>query len=376
VGWVTSLICRLTNSHKWVRRETASEEEYECKRCGRRSFGKREVAIRHKCDGSAALVCRVVDDGWTVHLRRCNFTPLSLRSLLPALVSGCGGGNADPQSARCPNPSARFGDGLNQGTHREVAVHFTCEEATLAGTLYLPIESGRYPAVVWVHGSGEQPRLPYGNIVSPLVEDGVAVFSYDKRGVGESEGDCCTNPGKYNVVAADADGAVLAVRSHPEVDANRVGFYGASEAGWVVPLADARLSKPVAFTALVDGPAVTTGEEEVWSKAAGEEDEGPLTAEKKAEATQRLQEAGPSGFDPALYIKRMSTPGLWLYGGADKSIPTDRSVEILTRLKRAGKNFTIVVFPGAGHGLVDTVSTAPAAPETLVNWVKKTAKSN
>ena len=306
---------------------------------------------------------------------------MSLRSLLlavvlAALVSGCGGGNADPESARCVNPGARFGDGINQGTHREVAVHFTCEETTLAGTLYLPIESGHYPAVVWVHGSGEQPRLPYGDIVSPLVEDGVAVFSYDKRGVGESEGDCCTSPGKYNVVAADADGAVLAVRSHAEVDADRVGFYGASEAGWVVPLADARLSKPVAFTALVDGPAVTTGEEEVWSEAAGEEDEEPLTAEKKAEATQRLQEAGPSGFDPALYIKRMSTPGLWLYGGADKSIPTDRSVEILTRLKRAGKDFTIVVFPGAGHGLVDTVSTAPAAPETLVNWVKKTAKSN
>ena len=91
-----------------------------------------------------------------------------------------------------------------------------------------------------------------------------------------------------------------------------------------MPLADSRLSKPVAFTALVDGPAVTTGEEEVWSDAAGEDEEGPLTAEKKAEATQKLQEAGPSGFDPAPLIEQMSTPGLWLYGGADKSIP-DRS---------------------------------------------------
>ena len=70
----------------------------------------------------------------------------------------------------------------------------------------------------------------------------------------------------------------------------------------------------------------------------------------------------------------MSTPGLWLYGGADKSIPTDRSVEILTRLKRAvGKDFTIVVFPNAGHGLVDNVPTAPEAPATLVEWIQKTA---
>lgn len=228
--------------------------------------------------------------------------------------------------------------------------------------------------MVWVHGSGEQTRLIYGAaVVAPLVKDGIAVFSYDKRGAGESEGDCCTSPGKYNLVAADADGAVLAVRSHPDIDPDRVGFYGASEAGWVVPLADARLGMPVAFTALVDGPTVTTGEEDVWSDAAGEEEKGPLTAEKKAEATQKLQEAGPSGFDPAPLIEQMPTPGLWLYGGADKSIPTDRSVEILRRLKQAGKDFTIIVFPNAGHGLVDTVPSAPEAPATLVNWIERTA---
>jgi pimeloyl-ACP methyl ester carboxylesterase len=298
-------------------------------------------------------------------------------ALVPVtVVSGCGGGGggeADPESARCTTPNATFGDATDLGTHREVAVHFTCEETALAGTLYLPKGSGRHPAVVWIHGSGEQPRLNYGPVVAPLVEDGVAVFSYDKRGVGESEGDCCTSPGDYDLVAADADGAVTAVRLHPEIDPNKVGLYGASEAGWVVPLADSRLAKPVAFTALVDGPAVTTGEEEVWSDAAGEEDAGPLTAEKKAEATQKLQEAGPSGFDPAPLIEQMASPGLWLYGGADKSIPTDRSVEILTRMKQAGKDFTIVVFPNAGHGLVDNVPTAPEAPATLVKWIEKTA---
>jgi hypothetical protein len=37
-----SLICRVTSNHKWVRLETASEEAYECKRCGKRYFGKLE----------------------------------------------------------------------------------------------------------------------------------------------------------------------------------------------------------------------------------------------------------------------------------------------------------------------------------------------
>jgi DNA-directed RNA polymerase subunit RPC12/RpoP len=34
------LICRLFNSHKWVRLETAREEAYQCRRCGKRFFGK------------------------------------------------------------------------------------------------------------------------------------------------------------------------------------------------------------------------------------------------------------------------------------------------------------------------------------------------
>ena len=34
------LICRLLNSHKWVRMRT-SEEAYKCLRCGQRHFGPR-----------------------------------------------------------------------------------------------------------------------------------------------------------------------------------------------------------------------------------------------------------------------------------------------------------------------------------------------
>lgn len=63
---------------------------------------------------------------------------------------------------------------------------------------------------------------------------------------------------------------------------------------------------------------------------------------------------------------------LWGRGQVDP----DRSVENLSRMKRAGKDFTIVVVPAAGHGLVDNVPTAPEAPATLVNWNKKTAKAS
>ena len=117
---------------------------------------------------------------------------------------------------------------------------------------------------------------------------------------------------------------------------------------------------------------MTTGEEKVWSDAAGEDEDAPLTEESKADAKQKWSRPVLPGSIQLRY-RTVSTPGLWLYGGANKSIPTDRSVEILTRLKRAGKGFTIVVFPGAGHGLVDNVPTAPEAPATLVKWIQKAA---
>ena len=289
-------------------------------------------------------------------------------------AAACGSSPSDPASARCTDPAPTFGDPADLGDHREVAVHFTCEGAVLAGTLYLPPADGAHPAVVWVHGAGEQTRLGYGNIVAPLVQKGVAVFSYDKRGVGESDGDCCPgDESHFNLLAADADGAVAALRSRDDVDPAKVGFYGVSQAGWVVPLADARLADPVAFTALASGPAVTTGEEAVWSDAAGEDESGRLSAAQKAEAEQKIADAGPSGFDPLPYIEKMRSPGLWLFGGGDRSIPADRSAELLEKLGRA--DFTVKTYPGAGHGLLDTTPTAPEAPSDLVDWIVATTKA-
>ena len=212
---------------------------------------------------------------------------------------------------------------------------------------------------MWVHGSGEQPRLNYGPVVAPLVGDGVAVFSYDKRGVAAWEGDCCARPGEYDLVRRRCRHATV-IRSHSEIDPNKVSLLQRERASWGGAIGGFTTFQACCFHGARRWPGGGRAvRREVWSNAAGEEDEGPLTAEKKAEATQKLQEAGPSGFDPAPLIEHMSTPGLWLYGGADKSIPTDRSVEILTQMKRAGMDFTIVVFPNAGHGLVDYVPTAP-----------------
>ena len=169
----------------------------------------------------------------------------------------------DPESARCNAPEVQYGAVRVLPNHRELDVHFRCAGAVLAGTLNLPTRQGAHPAVVWVHGAGENARLGFKGtpLIQTLVRSGVAVFSYDKRGVGESHGECCPGDyGQFNLLAADAVGAVSAIRARAEIDDDRIGLLGANQAGWIVPLAAERSRGRVAFTALVDAPVVSFGD--------------------------------------------------------------------------------------------------------------------
>jgi dipeptidyl aminopeptidase/acylaminoacyl peptidase len=279
---------------------------------------------------------------------------------------------ADPADARCNAPSVSFDSVVVSPSHRESGVHFKCVGAQIAGTLAVPPGRGPFPAVVWVHGDGESPRLSYDGapLVQALVDSGIAVLSYDKRGVDESEGECCPGDyGQFNLLAADADGAVAALRSRPEIDRARIGLLGASQAGWVVPLAAVRSGGRVAFTALADAPAVSTGEEDLYSQETGEQGSLPRLA-SFVRTAGGLRTPGPAGFDPRPYLEQLETPGLWLYGGADRSQPTDEDVEVLNRLKAKGKDFSVLVYPRADHGLLDVPPTDPRALPEVVQWIK------
>ena len=252
-------------------------------------------------------------------------------------------------------------------------MRFTCAHATLAGTLYLPRGAGRHPAAVWVHGSGPARRLGFAKGVLPaLVRSGIAMLSWDKRGVGASTGTCCPGDrGHFNLLGADVDGALNALRTRGDIDRRHIGIVGASQAGWIVPLAGARFDHTLAFTAMVDAAAVSYGEERLYSKLTGEEG-GMPSGLSPEEIDHRLEEAGPSGFDPRPYLARLRSPGLWLYGGHDLSQPTARSVAVLEHLKHArARRFTTLVFPQAGHGLLDLPPSDPRALPTLVDWVHR-----
>ena len=198
------------------------------------------------------------------------------------------GATANPGQDRCASPQVAFRKPTVVADHREVIVHFTCDGARQAGTIYLPPRTGRHPAVIWVHGSGAVSRLRYGPLVAGFVRRGIAFLSYDKRGVGESQGNCCPgDQGDFALLTDDAVGAVRAARSFAGIDPARVGFLGASEAGWIAPQAAVDAGDQVAFIALASPSCATASSTSTSSSRAAR------TARSRVPPSERSPKRSP-----------------------------------------------------------------------------------
>jgi dipeptidyl aminopeptidase/acylaminoacyl peptidase len=281
------------------------------------------------------------------------------------------GSSRGGQSAGCANPQVAFRKPAVVGSHREVVVHFTCAGARQAGTIYLPLRTGRHPAVIWVHGAGEAARLTYGPLVAAFVRRGIAFFSYDKRGVGGSEGECCPgDKGDFELLTADAVGAVQAARSFAGIDPAQVGFTGASQAGWIATQA-AVDSGHVAFIAVASPGVLRYSIVHEYERfTGGEESSKPRPSEQ--EIAKKMATIEAAGYDPAPALRKLKVPALWLLGGADRNVPPRQSASQLRQIKaQLHKDWTIIVYPGAGHGLFDSKPTDPRAVPAAALWVRR-----
>ena len=287
-------------------------------------------------------------------------------------------------------------------------VSFENGAVRLAGTLVLPEGAGPHPAVVIVHGSGDQGRANgfYRSWGEWFARRGVAALIYDKRGVGQSTGDF--ENATFEDLAGDVRAAVRSLRGRAGVDAARIGLFGISQGGWVAPLAAAR-GADVAFLILDVGPAVSVREQEldrveytmradqaaaadieaalaymrdVFDAAYGEAPAEPLLARAETvraepwsqyldviamaddlEGWRRIR------YDPAPVLSRTRLPLLALFGELDVLVPPAENVEPMRRLlERAGnRDATIRVIPGATHDM-ETYATLRGGEW---NWPEK-----
>ena len=242
---------------------------------------------------------------------------------------------------------------------------FTNGDVRLSYRLDLPARSGPVGAVVFGHGSGQQTKDSCRFLADGFLSRGFATLCFDKRGVGQSTGTFVFVGARDSIpvfadLASDMAAGVAFLRTRPEIDPNRIGLAGVSQAGWIVPLAAVN-ARP-AFMVLLVGPTVSVGIEGFYSRIV-EETNAPVE-----DGYQQLSSFdGVHGFDPKPVLERLNVPALWLLGGEDRSIPTPATVAILDQLISSGKPYAHVVFPGFGHNLFG----APYWPE-IDRWLSKT----
>jgi dienelactone hydrolase len=254
-------------------------------------------------------------------------------------------------------------------------ISFISQGARLSGTLFIPQVS--HAAVVLVHGSGQESRMR--EFAALLAASGCVVLTYDKRGVGDSEGvyagpEVGTNnidPANLHLLAQDARTAVNLLKQ--KLPSLPVGLLGFSQAGWIIPLA-ASDNPLVQFMVLFSGPTLTTLEQLRFQfYTAGRADFWEHHSE--ADAREHVQK-DPDRFqfvptDPKESLAALSIPGLWLFGGKDIQIPANLCIEDLQALKAQGKPYDYALFPELGH----RTGFAGSAPVALaIEWIKTKSK--
>lgn len=250
-------------------------------------------------------------------------------------------------------------------------VSFISQGVRLSGTIYTPTLA--HAAVVLVHGSGQEPRM--SEFASLLAESGYVVLTYDKRGVGASEGvyagpEVGTNnidSANLHLLAHDANAAVSLLHQHTEN--LPLGLLGFSQAGWIIPIA-ATANPLVKFMVLFSGPTLTTLEQLRFQfYTAGRTDFWDHHTEADARDHVRND---PDRFqfaptDPKEALSSLTIPGLWLFGGKDIQIPVNMCIEDLQALKAQGKPYDYALFPEVGH----STGFAGSAPVALaIEWMK------
>jgi hypothetical protein len=254
-----------------------------------------------------------------------------------------------------------------------------------------------------------------------FLRNGYAVFSWDKPGSGESTGKFGQLVPQRAEILVDGVGVLT---EHPDIDPTRIGLWGISQAGWVMPLA-LEQTDDVAFMIVVSGGGEAGVEQYAYQVgqrvacAGGSAEQATLidqawvqafsttsydeyreameillsdmvvrssTGVKLTEERQwiPLREDNPNAFfNPMEIIEHTTIPVLAFYGDLDKNIdPVQGAKAYEAALQKVGnQNYQVVFIPGVAHNLVITETgclgenwgsnLSPEYLETMEVWLQK-----
>ena len=282
--------------------------------------------------------------------------------------------------------------------------------AVLVGELLEPIGPETAPVrplVVMVHGSETEPAIG-NNRAYLLAAQGITVFTYDKRGTGQSGGFYTQN---FELLADDAAAAMAHAQVMAKGHFNRSGYWGQSQGGWVAPLAATRskvdfvavgfglVTSPIdedreqmlmeaqtlklddhdmteirqlsKATAAIVASHFTSGFEALEALRRETADEkwprlisGEYSGDMLRMSDRDLRRVGRAVFDNLEIIwdynsnatlSQLNIPLLWVIAEKDREAPITATVASLRRFRGQGKAIDIYVFPDTDHGMYEFV---------------------
>jgi pimeloyl-ACP methyl ester carboxylesterase len=279
------------------------------------------------------------------------------------------------------------------------------------------LPSPKIAATVLMHpGSGASDRdndVYFPPIREHLLDAGIAVCSFDKRGVGGSTGRW---PDAGIAEQADDVLACIATLLSDTAVPKPVGLFGHSQGGWVVVEAAGR-NPEIGFVVANSGPGVTPVEQERYSHSTylaahgvtdGEMHDAFEPFDQLVEALRRgaeyedvrtqFQRRLPAvyrgrnlvlfpddeelwtfllrifDYDPRHALERIRVPVLALFGANDPLVPVEASVTVY-REAVLPDLLTLAVFPGADHRIQtgDPPRLADGYLVTLTSFVLQAA---
>jgi pimeloyl-ACP methyl ester carboxylesterase len=317
------------------------------------------------------------------------------------LLTGCG------VAAEYGPPDTRT-FGREAATVQEVT--FFSAPFTLVGDLRLPVEGEQHPAVILVHGDGQATRhgaVTLGPMIELFLRNGYAVLSWDKPGSGASTG---AFEHALRQRAAILSDAVHVLADNPAIDGSRIGLWGISQAGWVMPLA-LEENNGVAFMIVASGGAEDSLEQMGYlmgqrvltaggtaAEAAVMEQNYPqigkartyaayraamdnlhtipdldrkigFTIEDKTEAEWTpWPEDIDAFFDPVAVLEQTTIPVLAFFGERDRYIdPVQGAAAYTAALEEAGNlDYEVIVLPHLDH----VFTTHPDYLQALESWLQ------
>jgi pimeloyl-ACP methyl ester carboxylesterase len=304
-------------------------------------------------------------------------------------------------------------------------IKFRSGRFKVVGDLRMPAGEGPHPAIIMVHGDGPitrddpRTRTTYLPAMEIFLRNGYAIFSWDRPGSGESTGKFKDLHKQRAEILADA---IQVLAEHPSIDPTRIGLWGISQAGWIMPQVLDQ-TEDVAFMIVVSGGGEDGIEQmayQVGQKVlcgGGSEEEAALVERYRSQARRAtsyeeyreameillgIDAAKPylgmemlekkewkspkwsvgGNFDPMDVIEHTTIPVLAFFGELDKNIdPVQGAQAYEAALQKAGNpDYRVVFISGVAHTLVPAKTgclnegwgskLAPEYLETMEAWLQ------